>query len=129
MYDHMFVETLIISSSFFAVAIILVASVIFWKKRLTGCQPTRLRFMERHQLRTGDTQIILRIHNHGFFQQTGVKRDFIKTLEQERVGHQCQIGMEAKRRNGAKNAGGQGIDFGRACERRFYPPKMAGKLA
>lgn len=33
MYDHMFVETLIISSSFFAVAIILVASVIFLEKK------------------------------------------------------------------------------------------------
>lgn len=33
MYDHMLVETLIISSSFFAVAIILVASVIFLEKK------------------------------------------------------------------------------------------------
>ncbi|MEG6303438.1 small membrane protein YoaI [Enterobacter ludwigii] len=33
MYDHMFVETLIISSSFFAVAIILVASVVFLEKK------------------------------------------------------------------------------------------------
>ncbi|MCU2395575.1 small membrane protein YoaI [Enterobacter ludwigii] len=33
MYDHMFVETLIISSLFFAVAIILVASVIFLEKK------------------------------------------------------------------------------------------------
>lgn len=33
MYDYMFVETLIISSSFFAVAIILVASVIFLEKK------------------------------------------------------------------------------------------------
>ena len=33
MNDHMFVETLIISSSFFAVAIILVASVIFLEKK------------------------------------------------------------------------------------------------
>ncbi|ADF62025.1 hypothetical protein ECL_02482 [Enterobacter cloacae subsp. cloacae ATCC 13047] len=33
MNDHMFVETLIISSSFFAIAVILIASVLFLEKR------------------------------------------------------------------------------------------------
>jgi len=33
MNDHMFVETLIISSSFFTIAIVLVASVMFLEKR------------------------------------------------------------------------------------------------
>ncbi|AFM59511.1 small membrane protein YoaI [Enterobacter cloacae] len=33
MNDHMFVETLIISSSFFAIAVILIASILFLEKR------------------------------------------------------------------------------------------------
>ncbi|MCK7145668.1 hypothetical protein L8P18_04510 [Enterobacter bugandensis] len=33
MNDHMFVETLIISSSFFVIAVILVASVLFLERR------------------------------------------------------------------------------------------------
>lgn len=33
MNDHMFVETLIISSSFFAIAVILVASVLFLERK------------------------------------------------------------------------------------------------
>ncbi|HHA1724592.1 TPA: small membrane protein YoaI [Enterobacter cloacae] len=33
MNDHMFVEALIISSSFFAIAVILIASVLFLEKR------------------------------------------------------------------------------------------------
>ncbi|WP_270303861.1 small membrane protein YoaI [Enterobacter cloacae] len=33
MNDHMFVETLIIPSSFFAIAVILIASVLFLEKR------------------------------------------------------------------------------------------------
>ncbi|EPN4913555.1 small membrane protein YoaI [Enterobacter cloacae] len=33
MNDHMFVETLVISSSFFAIAVILIASVLFLEKR------------------------------------------------------------------------------------------------
>lgn len=72
--------------------------------------------MEGDQLRTGDAQVILGIHNHGFFQQAGVKRDFVKALEQQRVGNQCQVRMKAKGRDSAENAGGQGIDFGRAGE-------------
>jgi hypothetical protein len=79
--------------------------------------------MEGHQLRTGDAQVILGIHNHGFLQQAGVKRDFVKALEQQRVGNQRQIRMEAKGRDSAENAGGQGIDFGRAGEEAFSPPK------
>lgn len=72
--------------------------------------------MEGHQLRTGNAQVILSIHNHGFLQQAGVKRDFVKTLEQKRVGNQRQLRMEAKGRDSAENAGGQGIDFRRAGE-------------
>jgi hypothetical protein len=66
--------------------------------------------MEGHKLRTGDAQVILGIHNHGFLQQAGVKRDFVKALEQQRVGNQRQVRMEAKGRDSAENAGGQGID-------------------
>jgi len=33
MNDHMFVETLIISASFFAIAVILVASVLFLERK------------------------------------------------------------------------------------------------
>ncbi|HDC4533227.1 TPA: hypothetical protein O8T86_001266 [Enterobacter asburiae] len=33
MNDHMFVETLIISSSFFTIAVILVASVLFLERK------------------------------------------------------------------------------------------------
>ncbi|MCE1970530.1 hypothetical protein LWT57_10940 [Enterobacter cloacae] len=33
MNDHMFVETLLISSSFFAIAVILIASILFLEKR------------------------------------------------------------------------------------------------
>ena len=85
--------------------------------------------MESHKLRTGDAQVILGIHDHGFFQQAGVKRDFVETLEQQRVGDQRQIGVETKRRNSAEYAGGKGTYLGRAGEGGFKPAEMAGKPA
>lgn len=85
--------------------------------------------MESHQLRTGDAQVILGIHDHGFFQQAGVKCDFVETLEQQRVGDQRQIGVETKRRDSAEYAGGKGTYLGRAGEGGFKPAEMAGKPA
>ncbi len=59
MNDPMFVETLIISSSFFYHRDYFDCFRAAAGKRLTVSQPLYLLFTERHQFRTGDTQIVL----------------------------------------------------------------------
>ena len=69
------------------------------------------------QLRAGNAQIILGVQDNGFIQLAGVKGNLRVAIEQQRIGNQPQIRVKAERWDGAKNAGGERIDFRRTGQR------------
>lgn len=80
-------------------------------------------FTERHQFRTGDTQIVLGVHNHRLFQQAGVKGDLIEALKQQRIGDQRQIRMKAEGGMAPKTQPVSASTSAGLAREAFSPPK------